>query len=75
LLTRLKILRFAAALLRICLGGIGVPSSQVKKARHSMIKHHFPMASLLVTGLPLAAGNLSLFIISMAAVIAALPLV
>ena len=40
-----------------------------------MIKHHFPMVSLLVTGLPLAVGNLSLCIISMAAVIAALPLV
>jgi hypothetical protein len=40
-----------------------------------MIKDHFPMASLLATGLPLALGDGSLFILSMAAVIAALPLV
>jgi hypothetical protein len=40
-----------------------------------MIKEHFPMASLLATGLPLALGNGALFIMSMAAIIAALPLV
>jgi hypothetical protein len=40
-----------------------------------MIKEHFPMASLLAAGLPLALGNGALFIMSMAAIIAALPLV
>ena len=40
-----------------------------------MIKEHFPLASLLASGLPLALGNGSLFIMSMAAILAALPLV
>jgi hypothetical protein len=40
-----------------------------------MIKDHFPMASLLATSLPLALGDGALFILSMAAVIASLPLV
>jgi hypothetical protein len=40
-----------------------------------MIKEHFPLASLLASGLPLALGNGSLFIMSLAAIIAALPLV
>jgi len=40
-----------------------------------MMREHFPMASLLATGLPLALGNGALFIMSLAAIIAALPLV
>lgn len=40
-----------------------------------MIKEHFPMAALLATGLPLALGDGALFIMSLAAMIAALPLV
>jgi hypothetical protein len=40
-----------------------------------MIKKHFPMASLLLTGLPLALGDGALFIMGMAAVIASFPLV
>jgi hypothetical protein len=40
-----------------------------------MIKEHFPLAALAMTGLPLALGNGSLFVISLAAVIGTLPLV
>jgi hypothetical protein len=40
-----------------------------------MIKEHFPMGALLLTGLPLALGDGALFIMSMAAVIVSLPLV
>jgi hypothetical protein len=43
LLTILKILRFAAALLRIWLGGIGVRQSRKREAL--LIKHHFPMGA------------------------------
>jgi len=40
-----------------------------------MIKDHFPLASLVAAGLPLALGNGSLFILTFAAIIGALPLV
>ena len=40
-----------------------------------MIKEHFPLASLVAIGLPLALGDGALFIMSLTAVIASLPLV
>jgi hypothetical protein len=40
-----------------------------------MLKEHFPLASLVATGMPLALGDGALFIMSLAAVICALPLV
>jgi hypothetical protein len=40
-----------------------------------MIKQHFPMASLVATGVPLALGDGALFIMALTAVIASLPLV
>lgn len=40
-----------------------------------MLKEHFPLASLVATGIPLALGDGALFIMSLAAVIGALPLV
>lgn len=39
-----------------------------------MIKEHFPLAALVATGLPLALGDGALFIMSLSAVIASLPL-
>jgi len=40
-----------------------------------MLKEHFPLASLVATGIPLALGNASLFIMSLAAVIGSIPLI
>jgi hypothetical protein len=40
-----------------------------------MIKEHFPLASLVAIGLPLALDDGALFIMALTAVIASLPLV
>jgi hypothetical protein len=40
-----------------------------------MLKHHFPLLSLMATGLPLALDNAALFVVGCAALICALPLV
>ena len=40
-----------------------------------MLKDHFPLAALAATGLPLALGDYALFVMSMAAALAAMPLV
>ncbi|HTN49506.1 MAG TPA: hypothetical protein VMK32_08760 [Burkholderiaceae bacterium] len=40
-----------------------------------MIKQHFPFAGLVAAALPLALGNGSLFIMTLAAIIGAMPLV
>ncbi len=39
-----------------------------------MIKEHFPLAALVATGLPLALGDGALFIMSLSAVIASMPI-
>jgi hypothetical protein len=40
-----------------------------------MFKDHFPLAALAATGVPLALGDYALFVMSLAAALAAMPLV
>jgi hypothetical protein len=67
---------------RICPFSVGGSRrSFVTVRRHEEIemirslKQHFPLAALVATGLPLAAGDGALFIVACAALICALPLV
>lgn len=40
-----------------------------------MLKNHFPLAALAATGVSLALGDYALFVMSLAAALAAMPLV